>query len=90
MPTVYSYQRFSTDAQRPGHSLTRQHDLALAYARKHGLGELDERLTYRDRGVRAFDGSNKASGKLGLFLKAIQQGEVKPGDLLLVPGSPQS
>jgi hypothetical protein len=60
-------RRFSTDSD---------------YRDTNGL-ELDESLTFHDLRVSAFKGANAAIGKLGLFLKSIEQGKVKQGDVLL-------
>lgn len=80
---AYSYIRFSTSAQQHGHSLVRQDDAAIQYAAAHGL-ELDDSLNMRDLGVSAFRGKNVSDGALGAFIKAIEDGRVAPGSLLLV------
>jgi len=82
-PRAYSYIRFSTPEQQTGDSFRRQYELSLAYAELHGL-VLDERLTYRDLGVSAFDKSNVRGGQLGAFLTAIESGAVPVGSFLLV------
>jgi DNA invertase Pin-like site-specific DNA recombinase len=82
-PRAYSYIRFSTPEQQNGDSFRRQYELSLAYAELHGL-ILDERLTYRDLGVSAFDKSNVRGGQLGAFLDAIESGAVPAGSYLLV------
>ncbi|WP_229263471.1 recombinase family protein [Duganella dendranthematis] len=82
-PKAYSYIRFSTPEQQNGDSFRRQAELSLAYAETHGL-ILDERLTYRDLGVSAFDKSNIRDGQLGAFLKAVESGIVPVGSYLLV------
>jgi DNA invertase Pin-like site-specific DNA recombinase len=82
-PRAYSYIRFSTPEQQNGDSFKRQYELSLAYAELHGL-VLDERLTYRDLGVSAFDKSNVRGGQLGAFLDAIESGAVPVGSYLLV------
>ncbi len=80
---AYSYIRFSSMRQADGDSLRRQTAKASEYAAAHGL-ELDERFTYRDLGVPAYDRSNLERGALGLFLKAVQDGKVPRGSVLLV------
>ena len=77
-PKAYSYIRFSTPEQQNGDSFRRQAELSQAYADLHGL-ILDERLTYRDLGVSAFDRSNVRAGQLGAFLKAVEDGLVPTG-----------
>lgn len=80
---AYSYIRFSTLKQADGDSLRRQSALAKEYADKHGL-ELDERFTFRDLGVSAYDRSNLEKGALGLFLAAVKNGMVPAGSILLI------
>ena len=61
--------------------------MASRYAEENGL-ELDEKFTYKDLGVSAFDRSNLERGVLGLFLQAAKEGKVPKGSVLLVePGS---
>ena len=57
--------------------------MSLAYAELKGL-ILDERLTYKDLGVSAYDKSNVRAGQLGVFLKAVEEGLVPIGSYLLV------
>ena len=83
-PRAYSYIRFSTPEQLKGDSLRRQLDLSARYAKEHGL-VLDEKLTFRDLGVSAFDKSNLGSGgKLRKFLDAVDGGHIPQGSFLLV------
>lgn len=82
-PKAYSYLRFSTPEQSKGDSLRRQTALADDYAKRHSL-TLDTELTLRDLGVSAFRGDNLAVGALGAFLKAISDGLVPRGSVLLV------
>jgi len=82
-PKAYSYIRFSTPEQQHGDSFKRQYELTLAYAQSKGL-ILDERLTYKDLGVSAYDRSNVRDGQLGVFLKAVESGLVPIGSYLLV------
>lgn len=81
-PRAYSYIRFSTEKQTLGDSLTRQLKLAEKYAEDHNL-TLDTH-SYRDLGVSAFQGKNAVEGKLGTFIKAVDNGIIKPGSFLLV------
>ncbi len=82
MSTAYSYVRFSSEKQQLGDSVRRQLKLATDYASKHNL-VLDNH-SYRDLGVSAFKGKNVIEGKLGTFLKAVDDGIIKPGSFLLV------
>lgn len=81
-PLAYSYVRFSSEKQSEGDSLRRQLKLAQDYADKHQL-TLDTH-SYRDLGVSAFRGKNAHEGKLGAFIKAVDEGYIRPGSYLLV------
>lgn len=83
MPTAYSYVRFSTPEQIKGDSIRRQVELSQNYAETHGL-VLDDSLQLNDFGVSAFKGENAATGKLRLFISAIEKGVVQAGSYLLV------
>ena len=83
MPTAYSYVRFSTPEQIKGDSIRRQVELSQNYAEAHGL-TLDDSLQLTDFGVSAFKSDNAATGKLGLFISAIDSGIVQAGSYLLV------
>jgi DNA invertase Pin-like site-specific DNA recombinase len=80
---AYSYIRFSTPEQQRGDSLRRQLEASIAYADEHGL-VLDDQLNLRDLGVSAFRRANVEKGKLGAFIKAVEDGLVAPGSYLLV------
>ncbi len=82
MPIAYSYARFSSKKQEQGSSLERQKDLAAAYAREHGL--IIDQTRYTDLGVSAFRGKNAAHGALSVYLKAVEDGTVAKGSILLV------
>lgn len=81
--TAYSYIRFSTPEQMFGDSLRRQMESSIAYAEAHGL-TLDTTLNLRDLGISAFRGANVEKGRLGAFIKAIDEGLVAKGSYLLV------
>jgi len=80
---AYSYLRFSTPEQQKGDSFRRQTSMAAAYASQHDL-DLDEALTFHDKGVSGYRGQNKDAGRLGDFLEAVQVGLVPQGSVLLV------
>ena len=46
--------------------------------------ELDESLTLKDEGFSAYHQKHITQGKLGVFLKAIDDGNVAPGSILIV------
>lgn len=79
---AYSYVRWSSAQQTSGDSRRRQTDLAAAWSTKHKV-QLDN-STYQDHGVSAFKGKNVAEGKLGAFLKAIDEGHIETPCYLLV------
>ncbi|MGZ8161398.1 MAG: recombinase family protein [Methylobacter sp.] len=83
MPTAYSYVRFSTPEQIKGDSIRRQVELSSRYAEENNL-TLDDSLQLNDLGVSAFKGVNASTGKLGLFIAAIETGHVQPGSYLLI------
>ena len=83
-PKAYSYLRFSTPEQERGDSFRRQSEAALKYAEEHDL-ELDDSLDLRDFGVPAYRGRNiQEDRRLGAFIKAVEEGHVRPGSYLLV------
>jgi DNA invertase Pin-like site-specific DNA recombinase len=82
-PKAYSYVRFSTPEQARGDSQRRQLEKAEEYAKLYGL-ELDTELTFRDLGVSAYRGANAATGRLGDFMRAVDEGLVAKGSFLLV------
>jgi hypothetical protein len=82
MNKAYPYIRWSSKRQTHGDSLRRQTEDAESYARSHSL-ELDN-STYQDHGISAFRGKNIDEGKLGAFLKAIDDGVIKTPCHLIV------
>lgn len=80
MATVHSYKRFSHISQAKGDSERRQDDAAKKFCLTHGHTLSD--LTLFDKGKSGFRG-NKQKALLA-FLKAIEDGLVKSGDILLV------
>lgn len=79
---AYSYIRWSSAKQSSGDSLRRQTEQAESYAKRHGL-TLDV-STYQDHGISAFKGKNVLEGKLGSFLRALDEGRVETPCYLLV------
>ena len=82
---VYSYLRFSDPRQSTGSSTDRQIAYAAKWAAEHGLA-LDTALTLRDEGLSAYHQQHVKSGALGLFLKAVEDGRVPDGSVLIVEG----
>jgi DNA invertase Pin-like site-specific DNA recombinase len=82
---VYSYMRFSDARQAGGASSERQGAYAAAWAKEHSL-LLDETLSMRDEGLSAFHQRHVKKGALGVFLKAVEDGQVPMGSFLVVEG----
>ncbi|MBT0663538.1 recombinase family protein [Geobacter pelophilus] len=83
MARAFSYTRFSRLEQRKGDSYRRQTEAAKNYADSNGL-IIDESLDIDDLGNSAFRGNHAATGGLSKFIEAIENGYVKPGDVLLI------
>jgi DNA invertase Pin-like site-specific DNA recombinase len=81
--TAYSYVRFSSDKQARGQSLERQLKAASEFATQHNL-YLEPNGTYQDLGVSGFQGRNAEEGALSDFLKAVENGRVRPGSVLII------
>ncbi|SDJ59680.1 Resolvase, N terminal domain [Pseudomonas indica] len=58
---------------------------ARAWAAERGL-QLDESLSLRDEGLSAFHQRHVTQGALGVFLKAVDDGRIAPGSVLVVEG----
>lgn len=82
---VYSYLRFSDPKQAAGHSAERQLTFARKWAEEHEA-ELDTDLTMRDEGLSAYHQHHVKSGALGAFLRAIDEGRIAAGSVLVVEG----
>lgn len=83
MARLYSYIRFSTPEQATGSSLVRQSEYAERYAAEHGL-ELDHSLSLRDEGLSAYHQRHIKQGALGTFLRAVDDGLVPEGSILII------
>ncbi|SEI41815.1 Site-specific DNA recombinase [Azotobacter beijerinckii] len=82
---VYSYLRFSDPRQATGHSADRQAQYAKDWAAKREL-QLDESLSLRDEGLSAYHQKHVKQGALGAFLKAVDEGRIPSGSVLVVEG----
>lgn len=82
---VYSYLRFSDPRQATGSSADRQLQYANAWAAERGL-VLDELLSLRDEGLSAYHQQHVKQGALGAFLKAVDEGRIPRGSVLIVEG----
>ncbi|MDB5350541.1 MAG: hypothetical protein JWN86_1788 [Planctomycetota bacterium] len=79
---AFSYIRFSTPDQSKGNSLKRQTEASKAWCDRNGY-VLDTSLNLQDLGVPAFKGEN-AKAALGAFLRAIEEGRVPKGSVLVI------
>ncbi|MBO9352918.1 recombinase family protein [Bordetella petrii] len=84
-PIVYSYLRFSDPKQAAGSSVDRQLEYAKRWAAEHGM-ELDSSLSLRDEGLSAFHQRHVKQGALGVFLRAVEDGQIPVGSVLVVEG----
>lgn len=82
---VFSYLRFSDPRQATGSSADRQLAYAATWAAKQGL-ELDSTLTLKDEGLSAYHQRHVTQGALGVFLRAIEDGRIASGSVLVVEG----
>jgi DNA invertase Pin-like site-specific DNA recombinase len=80
MAVIHSYIRFSSDKQQWGDSERRQADQGENWAKRHGHKFSD--LRFFDSGKSAFRGSKQKM--LDAMLKAIKDGRIRAGDILLV------
>lgn len=85
MAKVYSYLRFSDARQAAGASTERQQAYARDWAERNGL-QLDDELSMRDEGLSAFHQAHVKKGALGVFLAAVEAGQVPAGSVLVVEG----
>jgi DNA invertase Pin-like site-specific DNA recombinase len=85
MSKVYSYLRFSDPRQALGNSADRQLQYAQRWAMDKGL-VLDESLSLRDEGLSAYHQRHVKQGALGVFLRAIEDGRIHDGSILVVEG----
>lgn len=83
VPMIYSYTRFSSGKQRHGDSIRRQVEAVEKWA-KNAPGGLSLDTSLRDEGVPGYMGRNAKVGALARFLKAIEEGLVAPGSVLVV------
>lgn len=83
MRKAYSYVRFSRPEQLRGASLKRQMERSATWCQENKY-QLDNSLNLRDLGISAFKGANVTKGKLGAFLKAVDEGLVSPGSAIIV------
>lgn len=82
---VYSYLRFSDPRQALGNSADRQLKYAQHWAMEKGL-VLDDSLSLRDEGLSAYHQRHVKQGALGVFLRAIEDGRIASGSVLVVEG----
>jgi len=81
MSTVHSYARFSDPKQAEGDSERRQTELRNIWLARHPEHHLSD-LQLIDKGKSGYRGNKQKA--LQQFLKAIDEGRVNPGNILLV------
>lgn len=86
MPIAYSYKRFSSEKQSKGDSLRRQTELAEKYiaSNPHLNLILDTQRHLTDEGMSAYKGVHLRKGALGVFIRAVEDGQIEEGSYLLV------
>lgn len=82
---VYSYLRFSDPRQASGSSADRQLQYAQSWAAAREL-ELDQSLSLKDEGLSAYHQRHVKQGALGAFLRAVDEGRIPAGSVLIVEG----
>lgn len=82
---VYSYLRFSDPKQAAGGSVDRHLEYAARWAADNEM-ELDASLSLRDEGLLAYHQRLVRQGALGVFLRAVEDGQVPDGSVLVVEG----
>lgn len=82
---VYSYLRFSDPKQALGSSADRQLQYAQRWASTHMM-ELDQSLSLKDEGLSAYHQRHVKQGALGVFLRAVDEGRIPEGSVLVVEG----
>ncbi|WP_366887899.1 recombinase family protein [Streptomyces sp. NPDC005476] len=82
---VYSYLRFSDPKQAAGGSVDRQLEYAARWAADKAM-ELDASLSLRDEGLSAYHQRHVRQGALGVLLRAVEDGQVPGGSVLIVEG----
>ncbi|WP_226993543.1 recombinase family protein [Burkholderia plantarii] len=82
---VYSYLRVSDPKQAASGSIDRQLEYAARWAAERDLS-LDASLSLRDEGLSAYHQRHVKQGALGVFLRAVEDGHVPPGSVLIVEG----
>lgn len=80
---AYSYIRFSSVKQSTGTSKERQEKRITRWLEENPKYELNT-TRFEDLGVSGYSGKHIQQGGLGLFLKAVESGQIKPESVLIV------
>lgn len=83
MPAAISYIRFSSDRQKHGTSTERQRQMVTKWLKDHPDYTLSD-LTYEDLGRSGYHGEHLDAGRFGQLLEAVEAGDIKAGDVVLV------
>ncbi len=82
---AFSYQRFSSEKQKQGDSITRQSEAVKEWLKRNPTYILDESITFKDEARSAFKGEHLSEGgKLGLFLRMVDDGKIPKDSALIV------
>lgn len=84
MPSAIPYTRFSSDRQKHGSSIARQEVMISDWIKRHPDYNLST-LKFSDLGKSGYHGDHiKEAGGFGKLLKAVSDGFIKGGDVVLV------
>lgn len=84
MKQAISYVRFSSDRQKHGSSVERQEGMIAAWLKRHPDYEMSD-LKFSDLGKSGYHGEHiKEAGGFGKLLKALEDGFIRAGDVVLV------
>lgn len=81
MTKAYAYVRYSRAVQRMGDSEDRQSNALELFESTYGVKIAE---IFYDRGKSAFRGDNARTGNFAIVMRRIQEGDLKPGDFLVV------
>lgn len=84
MKQAISYVRFSSDRQKHGSSVERQEGMIADWLKRHPDYEISD-LKFSDLGKSGYHGEHiKEAGGFGKLLKALEDGFIRAGDVVLV------
>lgn len=81
-PKAFIYTRISTPKQKIGKGLKIQTQMAEQYCNENNL-QIDNTINLSDEGQSAFHGNHISLGKLGQFLRLVEDGKIPIGSYLI-------